>query len=99
VTSSLVSDFLERSAAAHPAREALVAGGERLTYADLDERANRLRDALVERGIRRGERVAIDLGNSAETVIAVFGALKAGAVFVVLNPLLTPHVLRPNSPP
>lgn len=94
VTTVLVHEFLERSAAAHPQREAVVAGGRRLTYAALDERAGRLRDALVDRGIGRGERVAIHLGNSAEAVIAVFGALKAGAALVLLNPLLTPPTLR-----
>lgn len=90
----LVHEFLERSAAAHPAREALVSGDRRLSYAALDERAGHLRDALLDRGVGRGERVAIHLGNSAETVIAVFAALKAGAAFVVLNPLLTPRTLR-----
>jgi long-chain acyl-CoA synthetase len=94
VTTLLVHHFLEGSAAAHPRREALVSGGERLTYAALEARAGRLRDALLARGVGRGERVAIHLGNSAATVIALFAALKAGAVFVVLDPLLTPGTLR-----
>lgn len=90
----LVHHFLERSAATYPRREALICGEERLTYSLLDANAGRLRDALLARGLRRGERVAIHLGNSAETVIAFFAALKAGAAFVLLNPLLTPGTLR-----
>ena len=41
---------------------------------------------MIERGLRRGDRVAIWLYNSPEVVIALFAVLKAGAVFVILNP-------------
>jgi len=90
----LVGELLERGAAAQPDREALVRGSERWTYRELDQRAEALSDALLEGGVRSGERVAIHLSDPAETVAAVFGALKAGAVFVVLSTLLKPRTLR-----
>ncbi len=82
----LVQGFLERSAARYPDKIALVCDGNRLSYAELDALANRLAGALAEMGVRRGDRVAIQLGNSVECVVGIFGVLKAGAVFVVINP-------------
>lgn len=90
----LVGEFLERSAAAQPGREALVQGEQRWTYRELDRLADALSAVLLEGGIRRGERVAVYLEDPAETVIAVFAALKAGAVFVVLGPLLKARTLQ-----
>jgi long-chain acyl-CoA synthetase len=81
----LVQDFLQNSAERHPGKAALVCGGQRLTYAQVDAMANRLANALRERGVQRGDRVAIYLTNSVESVVAMFGALKAGAVFVSVN--------------
>jgi len=82
----LVHEFLEASAFARPDKIALIAGGERLTYVEINTRANRLAQALLAHGIRRGDRVVIQLPNSVQAVVAIFGALKAGAVFVPVNP-------------
>src|SRR4051812_37366637 len=81
-----VESFLEGSARRFPDKTALVAGERRLTYAELDEQAASLAGALAARGVQRGDRVAVFLENSPEAVVAIFGALKAGAVFTVLNP-------------
>ena len=81
----LVHDFLQRSAARLPGKEALVCGERRFDYARLDAMANRLANALVARGVRRGDRVALLLDNSLEAVVAVFAALKAGAAFVAIS--------------
>ncbi len=82
----LVQDFLEQSAARLPDKIALVCDGRRLSYADLDGLANRLAHALVSLGVQRGDRVAVYLPNSVETVVAIFAIVKAGGVFVVINP-------------
>lgn len=82
---TLVRHFLEHSADRLPAKTALVCDGQRLTYADVDARANRLAQALIRLGVRRGDRVGIYLQNSVEAVVSIFGVLKAGAVFVVVN--------------
>jgi amino acid adenylation domain-containing protein len=84
--SGLVQDLLERSADRVPGKVALVCDGRRLTYAEIEEQSNRLAHALRARGIERGDRVALYLRNSVELVLGIFGVLKAGAVFVVLNP-------------
>lgn len=84
----LVESFLEASAARHPDKLALVAGGERLTYGEIERRSNRLAHALIARGVERGDRVAVWLDNSVEAVVSLWAILKAGAVFMLLNPTL-----------
>lgn len=81
-----VDDFLSDSALAHPSKVALVCDGKRFTYADLDSRSNRLAQALLAQGMQPGDRVVIHLPNSLEAVVGIFGALKAGGVFVPLHP-------------
>jgi amino acid adenylation domain-containing protein len=81
-----VEGFLERSAGRDPGKVALVFGDRRLTYAELDVAANRLARGLLAAGVSRGDRVAIYLENSVEAILAIFGALKCGAAFMVINP-------------
>lgn len=83
---TLVHHFLEHSAERFPEKEALICGGRRLTYAEMDSLANRFAHALRAQGLRRGDRVAIHLGNSVEAVAAIFGVLKAGGVFLPIHP-------------
>ena len=82
----LVDGFLRASARSRPHKTALVCAGRRLTYAWLDETSDRIATALGRLGVRRGDRVVLHLENSVETVLALFGILKAGGVFVVVNP-------------
>ena len=82
----LVHDFLQNSAERSPNRLALVCGDQRMTYAEIERQANQVANALLAQGVRRGDRVAMWLPNSVETVIAIFGVLKAGATFTVINP-------------
>ena len=81
-----LESFLEHSARRLPNKVALVFGEQRLTYAEIETRANRLAHALIAAGVERGDRVAIFLDNSVEAVVSVFAVLKAGAVFVMVNP-------------
>ena len=82
----LVQDFLRSSAQRLPDKVALVCDKRRLTYAELDAMSDRLANALIAQGIGRGDRVAIYLPNSVEAVAGIFAALKAGGVFVLINP-------------
>ena len=82
---NLVSDFLDLSVAARPDKLALVHQDVRLTYAEIDRQAARLAAALGQSGVVRGDRVAIFMDNSVETVVAIFAALKLGAAFMVVN--------------
>jgi long-chain acyl-CoA synthetase len=81
----LVQDFLQKTAEQTPDKTALICDGQRLTYAQVEEQANQVAHGLMAAGIQRGERVAIWLPNSVEAVIAIFGILKAGATFLVIN--------------
>ena len=81
----LVDAFLEVSARRYPDKVALVAGGRRLTYRDVDQAAARVASGLRTLGVQRGARVVVHLENGVEAVLSIFGALKAGAAFVVIN--------------
>ena len=82
----LVQQFLTTSAKKTPQKVALVVDGKRWTYAQIEERSNRLaRFLATEAGLARGQRVAIYLPNQLETVESIFAVLKAGGVFVVIN--------------
>ena len=81
----LLHGYLEESARERGDKVALVQGSHRLTFAEIDHRASLLAGALARRGVRRGDRVAILGEQRVETVIAVWAALKAGAVFMVVS--------------
>jgi acyl-CoA synthetase (AMP-forming)/AMP-acid ligase II len=82
----LLHETLLVSAERAPDREAVVAGADRLAYAELAGNALRLARALQELGVGRGDRVAIYMDNSAGCATAVYAAMLAGGVFVVVNP-------------
>ncbi|MEU0940708.1 amino acid adenylation domain-containing protein, partial [Embleya sp. NPDC005971] len=77
--------FAERVRAA-PDTVAVAGDGTAVTYRELDERANRLAHALIGRGVRPGNTVAVALERSADLVAAVLAVVKAGAVYVPLDP-------------
>src|SRR5262245_2576790 len=82
----LVHQFLENSARKYPDKTALIFRDQRLTYTQVNAQANALSHALIEKGVKRGDRVIIWHTNSIEICIAIFAVLKAGGVFVVVNP-------------
>jgi acyl-CoA synthetase (AMP-forming)/AMP-acid ligase II len=65
--------------------EAIVAGDERLTFADLDRISDGLARALVQRGIAKGDRVAIAMRNCPAWVVSYMAVLKAGGIATLLN--------------
>jgi amino acid adenylation domain-containing protein len=75
-----------RQADRTPGLPAVEQGGERLTYRELDARAERLARRLRALGVGPEVRVALCLERSPEMVIAVLGTLKAGGVYVPLDP-------------
>ncbi|MFG2243800.1 amino acid adenylation domain-containing protein [Spirillospora sp. NPDC048823] len=79
VAPGVVPDLFEAQAARTPDRTAVVAGGTRLTYAELNDRANRLARYLIERGIGPEDFVALSLPRDADLVVAAMAVLKTGA--------------------
>ncbi|GAA3388260.1 amino acid adenylation domain-containing protein [Streptomyces roseoviridis] len=81
----LVPAAFAAQVAASPEETALVFGGTRLTYGELEARANRLAHGLVASGVGAEDVVALALPRSVESVVAVFAVLKAGAAFLPLD--------------
>ena len=90
----LVHEFLESSAKRLPDKTALIFQDQRLTYKQIDERANQLAHAFIKAGLKKGDRVSILLDNSSEAIFALFGVLKAGGVFSTLSATLKPKKLE-----
>ena len=94
----LIHHFIFDAAAATPMAPALSDHGRSVTYAALAQGVDGAARLLLRCGLGRGERVAVYLEKREETVLALFGAAAAGAVFVPVNPLLKPdqvvHILN-----
>jgi amino acid adenylation domain-containing protein len=69
-----------------PGAVALVTGGQEMSYAELDRRANQLAQLLRAAGAGPGERVALCLRRTADLIVAILAVLKAGAAYVPLDP-------------
>jgi long-chain acyl-CoA synthetase len=87
-------ELFENTVRDYPDNTATIFFGERLTYRQLDDQAGRFAAALQSLGVKRGDRVAIILPNCPQFIIALFGALKAGAVVLPTNPLYVQRELR-----
>jgi long-chain acyl-CoA synthetase len=81
-----VEQFLSDNAKQFPAKLALIAGGRRMTFAELDIESGQLGAALVQRGLQRGDRAIVFMDNCWEVVVSIFAVLKAGGVFSPINP-------------
>jgi long-chain acyl-CoA synthetase len=78
---------LEESARKHPDATATIFLDARLTYRELNDLADRFAAALQQLGVKKGDRVAVYTLNCPQFIIGYYGALKAGAIVVSLNPL------------
>ncbi|HZD07595.1 MAG TPA: condensation domain-containing protein, partial [Candidatus Limnocylindrales bacterium] len=79
-------ELFEEHVARTPNAAAVVFGESRLTYRELDARANKLAEHLCSLGVRPGAIVGIFMERSPEMIVAVVGILKAGAACLPLNP-------------
>src|SRR5437763_10688062 len=86
-------DWLAARAGLSPSRLALLAGGEQLTFRELDGRASGVARRLAGLGIRAGDRVALLLRSGVPTIELVHGAGRIGAVLMPLNVRLAPAEL------
>src|SRR3989475_3151678 len=82
----VLHEIFEAQADARPDEVAVVFGREEVTYAALEQRANRIARHLRARGVRRGSRIAMLLPRSVDAYAALLGVLKAGAAYVPLDP-------------
>ncbi|HEX8868960.1 MAG TPA: amino acid adenylation domain-containing protein, partial [Lentzea sp.] len=82
--------LVEAAARDHPEAVAVRCHDEELTFRELDERANRLANALRARGVRVEDRVAVCLDRGLDLPVALLGVLKAGAAYLPLDPANPP---------
>jgi len=82
----LLNHYLRDAASTRPDAVALVDGDRQLTFKELDEQTDSLASRLIELGVSRGDRVGIYLPKSAEGVVGIYAAMKAGAAYVPIDP-------------
>jgi acyl-CoA synthetase (AMP-forming)/AMP-acid ligase II len=80
-----IADLAEHAIDAVPDRVALISADEQLTYAQLEEKANRLAHYLIDQGVKKDDKVGLYCRNRIEIVIAMLGIVKAGAILVNVN--------------
>ena len=91
---TLIHHFLENHAQTLPDRIACIEQGGEINFADLDKKANRFANALVQMGVQKGDRVALYLDNSIDYIAAYYGILKAGAITVAIYKTATERTLH-----
>jgi fatty-acyl-CoA synthase len=89
-----VGDLLWRTALRLPDKTAIVYGGQRQSYAELDTTVNRVAGALSARGVRKGDRIALFSYNNHAFVVAYFALARLGAVSVPVNFMLAAAEVR-----
>src|SRR5512140_2946842 len=82
--------FLQESARKYPDRACTIFKGAAISFKEMDAITDHLAAALVEMGVKKGDRVGIFMPNTPQFVMAYFAILKAGGVVVATNPLYTP---------
>jgi acyl-CoA synthetase (AMP-forming)/AMP-acid ligase II len=80
-----IADLAEHAIDAVPDRVALICADDQLTYAQLEEKANRLAHYLLDQGVKKDDKVGLYCRNRNEIVIAMLGIVKAGAILVNVN--------------
>jgi amino acid adenylation domain-containing protein len=83
----LLHQLLSETAEKYPSEKAVLFNKESITYSELDKASNRLANLLIAYGAKGGDRIAIYMPRNINSIIAIFGILKAGAIYVPIDPL------------
>ncbi|MCG2711631.1 MAG: acyl--CoA ligase [Candidatus Omnitrophica bacterium] len=89
----LLLNFLRKSAEKYPDKAVVVYQKTRLTYKELDDSSNGFASTLIEKKVKKGDRVVLFIDNSCDYLIAYFGISKTEAIIVALNSQLVPREL------
>jgi acyl-CoA synthetase (AMP-forming)/AMP-acid ligase II len=87
----LFGDILRLSARRHPKKTALIGAASALSYGELDARASQFAHAILGAGLGRSDAIAVMSRNAPEYAVAMFGAARAGCLFVNLSPAYGPR--------
>lgn len=82
----ILQQLLSKSATLHPDKMAVWAREKSLTYRELEERSNQLAHLLRQNGLKKGDRVGLYFPKAVESIVCMFAVLKAGGVYVPLDP-------------
>jgi len=82
----ILQQLLKKSAELYPDKVAVWARDRSLTYRELEERSNQLAHFLCQQGVEKGDRVGLYFPKSVDSLVCMFGVLKAGGVYVPLDP-------------
>ena len=88
-----VNQFIENSSRKYPDKNAVWFNNKWITYSEIDVLSNKIANYLKEKGIERGDNIALLYENTFNYIIAYFGILKAGCVVVALNTETTTDAL------
>ncbi|GAY18076.1 acyl-CoA synthetase [Mycobacterium sp. shizuoka-1] len=80
-----IADLAEHAIDAVPDRVAFICGEDRITFAELEDKANRFAHYLLDHGVKKDDKVGLYCRNRIEIVIAMLGTIKAGAILVNVN--------------
>ncbi len=89
-----VHDFLEAAQERFPDKDFLICGSDHYTYRQIYRQSRQLAAQLMNLGLRRGDRAAILMDSSAQSVISLYGILQAGGVYVMVNSTMKGPKLR-----
>src|SRR5687767_10281383 len=92
-----VQEMFSRRAAEFGPQPAIERSGRRMSYATLEVESNRLANFLLEGGVGKGTMIGLLTGDPVQIVTGLLGVLKAGAVFVPLDPTFPDGRLRAMS--
>lgn len=90
----LLTQAVDEWAKISPEKEAVRFNSQSMTYAQLSQRSNQLARALRDRGLRRNSRVGIYMNKGLESAVAMYGIMKAGGVYVPLDPFAPVERIR-----
>ncbi|MEO9144893.1 MAG: AMP-binding protein [Ginsengibacter sp.] len=82
----LLGEALLRTAEKFPSKTAIIVKGSEYSYSQLKENAENLARHFINAGIKKGDRVAIYMDNSWQSIISIYGTTLSGAVFLIINP-------------
>jgi amino acid adenylation domain-containing protein len=82
----ILQQLLRKSASRYPQKIAVWARGRSITYEELENRSNQLAHFLQSCGVKKGDRIGLYFPKSVESIISMFAVLKAGGVYVPVDP-------------
>lgn len=90
----VLGEALKFSAQKYPSKTAIIIKTKEYSYSQLQESVEKLVNHLIRAGIRKGDRVAIYMNNSWQSIVSIYGVTLSGAVFLVINPQTKANKLK-----